>query len=83
MAIETTVNIPGDDLVLFHEYSSSADAYIAKGVLDTNGIPAIVDNSIMGTLLGGIPAVGSFRRMVRRKDLDQARMLLKDTNPGD
>ena len=37
----------------------------------------------MGTLLGGIPAVGSFRLMVRRKDLDQARMLLKDTNPGD
>lgn len=76
--MEIQANIPGNDLVLFNEYANSADAYIAKGVLDTNGVPAIVDNSIMGTLLGGIPAVGSFRLMVRRKDLDLARHIMSD-----
>ncbi|WP_295731715.1 DUF2007 domain-containing protein [uncultured Muribaculum sp.] len=76
--MEIQANIPGNDLVLFNEYANSADAYIVKGVLDTNGVPSIVDNSIMGTLLGGITAVGSFRLMVRRKDLDIARRIMSD-----
>lgn len=83
MYMGTFYDISKNELVLYNEYSNSSDAYIVKGVLDTNGVPAIVDNSIMGTLLGGIPAVGSFRVMVRRKDLETARRLLAGTDPGD
>lgn len=81
--METFSDTTGNDLVLYKQYGNSSDAYIAMGVLETNGVPAVVDNSIMGTLLGGIPAVGSFRLMVRRKDLDLARRLMSGTELGD
>ena len=81
--MEVFYDTTGNDLVLYKEYGNSSDAYIAMGVLETNGVPAIVDNSIMGTLLGGIPAVGSFRLMVRLKDFELARRLMSGTEPGD
>ena len=28
-----------DELVIFNAYTNDADAYIAKGVLETNGVP--------------------------------------------
>ena len=70
-------------LSLHKQYGNSSDAYIAMGVLRLTVCRPVVDNSIMGTLLGGIPAVGSFRLMVRRKDLDLARRLMSGTEPGD
>ena len=33
-----------DDLVLFEVYDDAVSAYIAKGVLETNGIQAMVTN---------------------------------------
>ena len=32
-----------DELVLFDTFSDNADAYIAKGVLETNGIPCVIN----------------------------------------
>jgi hypothetical protein len=68
----------GDNLELLYEYNVSSEAYIAMGVLESNGVPAVVDNSIMATLLGGISPVGNYRLMVRRKDLDIARKILAE-----
>ncbi len=61
------------DLVLCARYSDTPMAAIARGLLDSNDIPAIIDNGIMGTIL---PPAGAVRLMVRRCDLDRARDIL-------
>lgn len=76
-------NLRENDLVLFHEYTDSGEAYIAAGVLDASGVPAIVDNAIMGTIFSGLPAVGGFRVMVRRKDLALANSIMADNRRPD
>jgi hypothetical protein len=66
-----------DELILFHAYTTDVDAYIAKGVLETNGIPCIVENEIMATMYLGVGAIGGFRLMIFRRDLDAATQLLR------
>ena len=65
-----------DELVLFDTFSDNADAYIAKGVLETNGIPCVINGQLMSTLYHGVPGLDS-RLYVRRKDLALAREILQ------
>lgn len=64
-----------DDLVTFGEYTTDVDANIVRGVLETNGIPAVIDNAIMATMLPG-SAIGGYYVKVLRRDLAQARRIM-------
>ena len=66
-----------DELILFNAYPTDADAYIAKGVLETNDIPCIVENEIMATMLSGFGGMGGYRLMIFRRDLGAATELLR------
>ena len=64
-------------LVLLNEYYSDAEAYIAKGVLETNGIPCVINNEIMSSVYPiTITSLGAIRLMVFERDLEAARALL-------
>lgn len=65
------------ELVLLKEYYSDAEAYIDKGVLETNGIPCIINNEIMSSVYPiTITTLGAIRLLVFERDLDTARSLL-------
>lgn len=65
-----------DELVEFDTYTSIADAYIAKGILETNGVQCVVNGQLMSTLYFGVPGLDS-RLYVRRKDLGLARKIIE------
>lgn len=65
------------ELVLLKEYYSDAEAYIDKGVLETNGIPCIINNEIMSSVYPiTITTLGAIRLLVFERDLETARGLL-------
>ncbi len=65
------------ELVLLNEYNSDAEAYIAKGVLETNGIPCIINNEIMSSVYPlTLTSLGGIRVMVFEHDLATAKALL-------
>ena len=61
-------------LVLFGEYETDAEAYITKGVLESNGIPCVIHNELMANIYPVAPmSLGLRRLMVRACDLEQAK----------
>lgn len=65
------------EIVLLEEFVNLADAHIAKGVLETNGVPCIIDNEIMSSVYPlTITPLGAIRLMVRRCDVETARRIL-------
>ena len=69
------------DIVLAAEYNDEVSANIARGMLEANGIPAIVEGSNMVRLYLGAQIWNPVRLMVRQCDLDAALKLL--TEHGD
>lgn len=68
-----------DDLIAVAKYEDAPTAYIAKGMLESNGIEAAVMNEIMSTILPLTPMpFAQVRLMVRRSDVDMATRLLKE-----
>ena len=66
------------DLVVFGTYYSDADAYIAKGVLETNGVPCIINNEIMSTVYPiTVTSLGEIKLVVFRRDLELARRIME------
>lgn len=66
------------DLVVFGTYYSDADAYIAKGVLETNGVPCIINNEIMSTVYPiTVTSLGEIKMLVFRRDLELARRIME------
>lgn len=62
---------------LLATYSSDVEANIARGVLQTHGIPAFIDNEIMsGVYPCTLSPLGELRLMVRACDVDRARTVL-------
>ncbi len=70
-----------DELVEFDSYTNIADAYIAKGILETNGVPCVINGQLMSTLYFGVPGIDP-RLYVRRKDLELARRIM-ESQPSD
>lgn len=66
------------DIVLAAEYNDEVSANIARGMLEANGIPAIVEESNMVRLYLGAQIWNPVRLMVRQCDLDYALKLLKE-----
>ena len=70
-----TLNRPDDkdELVVFDTYTSDADAYIAKGVLETNGVPCIINNEIFSSVYPvTLSPWGVIKLLVFRHDLEKA-----------
>lgn len=67
-----------DEIVLAATFGNIQAAAIAKGMLETNDIPAIVDNATFSSIYP-IPfnSLGEVRLMVRKVDLNRALQLLQ------
>ncbi|HJQ55473.1 MAG TPA: DUF2007 domain-containing protein [Vineibacter sp.] len=75
MADETPA--PTDELVLLETFGDPTQAHMARGLLDTNGIPSVmVDIAMAASGLSGV--VGGVKLMVRAVDLVSAKALLAD-----
>lgn len=64
------------DIVLLKEFGDIAEAYIVKGVLETNGVLCIVDNEILSSVYPLPVSPFAIRLMVRRCDIELARDIL-------
>lgn len=65
-----------DELVVLDKLTDVAEAYIIKGMLETNGIPCVVDGGVLSSVY---PANLDFSMVivrVRRRDLLMAESLL-------
>ena len=67
----------GDELVLLETFNDATEAHMARGLLDTNGIPSVMVDAAMAET-GLIDAVGGIKLKVRAADLTSARALLAD-----
>lgn len=67
-----------EDLVVLGEYENTIEASMVKGVLETNGIQAMLTNEIMSNVLSLAPInYGMVRVLVFRSDIEQARKILE------
>lgn len=74
------MNKPDNDdrLVVFNSYVNDADAYIAKGVLETNGVPCIINNEIFSSVYPvGLAPWGSIKLLIFRRDVEKAIRIMK------
>lgn len=70
-------------LVVFGEYANEAEASIVKGVLETNGIPCMMTNELLSSLLPLAPLrAGLVRIMVFDFDLEAARKVMSSRPVG-
>lgn len=66
-----------EELIVLDEYENTIEASMVKGVLETNGIPAMLTNEIMSNVLSLAPInYGMVRVMVFKRDLELAREIL-------
>lgn len=66
-----------EELAVLGEYENTIEASMVKGVLETNGVHAMLTNEIMSNVLSLAPInYGMVRVMVFRSDLDLARKIL-------
>lgn len=69
--------------VVFDTYYSDADAYIDKGVLETNGVPCVIMNEIISTVYPlTMTPLGAIRLMVPRELLEEARRIMASPPVG-
>ncbi|MBQ8773298.1 MAG: DUF2007 domain-containing protein [Muribaculaceae bacterium] len=67
-----------DNLVLLNSYSDLAEAYMVKGVLETNGIECVIHNENISSVYPvTMIAWGQIDIMVRQGDINQARAILE------
>jgi hypothetical protein len=66
--------VKSSDLVTLSTFRSSADAQIAKGVLDAAGIASMIRADNAG---GMYPAISGAELLVRSEDLEKARDALQ------
>lgn len=73
-----------DPLVFLEAYSTDAEAHIVAGMLESNGIPCIIDNQVFGPSVFpiGFNSIGALRLMVPASYEAQARALLREHDDG-
>lgn len=67
-----------DSYEVFNVYSNEADAYIAKGVLETNGIKCFIVGDTLSSVYPSQLSFAGLRLMVRNVDFFMASQLLND-----
>ena len=63
-------------LVSVYQAAGEAEAYVIKGLLESNGIPCLLQSPV----LSQFGSVGFFKVMVREPDADEARELISGEN---
>lgn len=67
-----------EELVVLGEYENTIEASMVKGVLETNGVQAMLTNEIMSNVLSLAPInYGMVRVLVFKSDLELAQKILK------
>lgn len=67
------------NLIVISTFPSTADAQIAKGILDAAGIESMIRTDDAG---GMYPGIGGAELLVRSDDLDRAREVLTGPAPS-
>lgn len=70
---------PDGDWSVIGEYQSEADASIVKGMLETNGVPVIVNNGTISSVYPMTMTWAPVQLLVPDNAADTARRLLKQT----
>lgn len=66
-----------EELVVLGEYENTIEASMIKGVLETNGVQAMLTNEIMSNVLSLAPInYGMVRVLVFKSDLEFAKKIL-------
>lgn len=68
------------DLIAVSTFGSTADAQIAKGILDEAGIDSMIRSDNAG---GMYPSLAGVELLVRAEDVSRAQELLQSPAPGD
>ncbi len=67
-----------EELVVLGEYENTIEASMVKGVLETNGVQAMLTNEIMSNVLSLAPInYGLVKVMVFKSELELARQILE------
>lgn len=67
-----------EELAVLGEYDNTIEASMVKGVLETNGVQAMLTNEIMSNVLSLAPInYGMVRVLVFKSELDMARKILE------
>lgn len=74
--IKTKKTADLDGFELYNVYSSQSEAYIARGVLETNGIKCIIEGDILSSVYPSQLSFSGLRLYVRRVDFLMADQLL-------
>ena len=73
------INGSDDNWIVIGEYQSETDAAIVKGMLETNGVPVIVNNGTISNVYPMTMTWAPVQLLVSADDGDTARDLLKHT----
>lgn len=63
-------------MITIAEYINTTDAYIAKGLLESEGIPCELKNEMIGQTL----PVGGVLLQVNEEDVERAQTILNDSD---
>ncbi len=73
-----------DKFILYKEYYLLADAYLEKGLLETNGVKCIIENEIMSSVYPIThTSLGSIRLLLRESDKEKADIILGSQSSED
>lgn len=66
-------------LSLAATFPNIQSAYIAKGMLEANGIPSVLNNEDFNAIYPiGFNSIGAIKLLVREQDLEKAQQLLQE-----
>lgn len=68
------------NLICIKTYNNRVEANLAKGLLVTNGVEAVISADDASGSYGSNVAFGGVRLLVKKEDVQKALELLKDTN---
>lgn len=68
-----------DRFELYNTYSDAGEAYIIKGVLETNGIKCIIEGDSLSSVYPSLSFTG-YRLLIKRADFIMADQLLSQIN---
>lgn len=72
----------GNDVVLCRVFYTNTQACIAQGILNDNGIDAVLDGELFSRIYPGLD-FATIRLMVRRRDLERATGILSSVTFDD
>lgn len=67
--------------IVFGSFYNDVEAYILKGVLETNGVPCVINNELMSTVYPlPVSDVGSINVLIPSDKLELAKEIIESRN---